>query len=190
MIQGGEKPVAPRVIMYYKPEGEVCTRNDPEGRPTVFKRLPKLKDGRWVSVGRLDINTTGLLLFTDDGELANRLMHPSSQVEREYAVRVRGRVSDDVAKRLVSGVRLEDGMARFEHIMSSGGSGSNAWYHVVLTEGKNRIVRRLFESQELTVSRLMRVRYGPIMLGSRLRAGHVSEVTGKLLQSLIDTSSS
>lgn len=166
-----------RVVMYNKPEGELCTRKDPEGRRTVFERLPRLKGERWIAIGRLDINTSGLLLFTTDGELANRLMHPSTEVEREYAVRVMGDVRREHVVAMVEGVMLEDGPARFTDVQEFGGEGINTWFHVVLMEGRNREVRRLWESQGLTVSRLKRVRYGNIFLDKRAKAGEWTELT-------------
>lgn len=167
-----------RVIMYNKPDGEICTRDDPEGRPTVFDRLPRPKEGRWINIGRLDINTTGLLLFTTDGELANRLMHPSYEMDREYAVRVRGEVDDEMLDRLKAGVVLEDGPAKFTDIQKApGGEGFNHWYHCVVMEGRNREVRRLWESQGVIVSRLKRVRFGPVFLNSDLPMGRWREMS-------------
>lgn len=168
----GQLVTPPRQILcYHKPLGELCTRSDPEGRATIFDHLPRLKQGRWTSVGRLDINTAGLLLLTTDGELAHRLMHPSRGIEREYAVRILGKVSETMLKRLVDGVLLEDGMARFRRVVDAGGQGANHWYHVLLEEGRHREVRRLWESQGVIVSRLIRIRFGPVCLPKGLRAG-------------------
>lgn len=166
-----------RVLLYNKPEDEICTRKDPEGRRTVFDKLPPIKHGRWVSIGRLDVNTSGLLLFTTDGELANKLMHPSSRIEREYAVRVLGDVSEEMVQRMHEGVIIDDNLCRFTDIQHYGGEGVNQWYHVVLMEGRNREVRKLWESQGVKVSRLKRVRFGPIFIPSTVSKGKFQELT-------------
>lgn len=173
-----------RILIYHKPEGEICTRQDPEGRKTVYDRLPRLSQGRWVSVGRLDLNTSGLLIFTNDGDLANVLMHPSSVMEREYAVRILGEVSEEQAVAMTNGIELDDGPARFEHIVSQGGTGVNKWYHVVTMEGRNRVVRRLFEAMDLRVSRLIRVRFGPLVLPSALKVGRWLELDQEDIEAL------
>lgn len=178
-------PTSIRIIACYKPAGLICTRNDPEGRKTVFDDLPKLTKGRWVNIGRLDINTTGLLLFTNNGELANRFMHPSSNIEREYAVRVLGTANDRQLAALREGIMLEDGTAGFSDILDAGGQGTNHWYHVVLTEGRNREVRRLWESQGLKVSRLIRVRYGSYQLPRKKRPGQCWELDQKDIDALL-----
>ncbi|HCT99678.1 MAG TPA: 23S rRNA pseudouridylate synthase B [Methylococcaceae bacterium] len=175
-----------RVLIYHKPTGEIVTRHDPQGRPTVFSQMPKLEAARWISVGRLDVNTSGLLLLTNNGELANKLMHPSTQVEREYAVRILGDVSEEKLELLKQGVLLEDGQAKFDQIYFMGGEGVNKWYHVVVSEGRNRLVRRLWEAQNVVVSRLIRVRYGPIVLPEKLRTQKYYELTEKELELLFE----
>ena len=165
-----------RSLVYNKPLGVVTTRNDPEGRPTVFDTLPRLREGRWVAVGRLDINTSGLLLLTTDGELANAMMHPSNEVDREYACRVLGEATPEQIETLKKGVELEDGPAHFSDVVASGGDGENKWYHVTLMEGRNREVRRLWESQGMQVSRLKRVRYGAVFMPKRLLVGKYHEL--------------
>lgn len=173
-----------RCILYHKPTGEVTTRKDPQGRRTVFDSLPKVKAGRWISIGRLDYNTSGLLLFTTDGDLANALMHPKANIEREYMVRVMGAVTDDMLRHMLEGVMLDDGEARFTDIQDAGGDGINRWYYVVVMEGRNREVRRLWESQGLTVSRLKRVRYGEVFIPSKVKQGQWTELEQKEVKSL------
>lgn len=164
-------PPPPRVLAYHKPAGEVVTHDDPQNRPTVFRRLPKLYHGKWQSVGRLDLNTEGLLLLTSSGELANKLMHPRFGLQREYAVRVLGALSNDEKQRLLDGVMLDDGLAQFQSIEDGGGEGANCWYRVTIAEGRNREVRRMFEAVGHAVSRLIRIRYGSVMLPKGLRRG-------------------
>lgn len=178
-------PPKTRVLVYHKPTGEVCTTNDPEGRPTVFSRLPQIKQGRWVSVGRLDLNTEGLLLFTTSGELANRLMHPKNEIEREYAVRVLGEISDEQRQQLKDGVALDDGMAQFTTFEHVGGEGANRWYRAVLNEGRNREVRRMIEAVGCTVSRLIRVRYAHLPLPSLLKRGQWTELEHRDVSALM-----
>lgn len=168
-----------RILLYHKPIGEISSRSDPKHHRTVFDKLPSLRTGRWVQVGRLDINTSGLLIFTNDGDLANRLMHPRYQIEREYAVRVHGQVPPEAIKNLLKGVELDDGKAQFKQVEFHGGEGANSWYHVTLTEGRNREVRRLWQSQGLEVSRLIRIRYGKLSMPRSLARGEWQELNAK-----------
>ena len=179
--QSGKDAQRLRVILYNKPEGQICSKSDPEGRPSVYENLPKLTSGRWISVGRLDFNTSGLLLFTNNGELANQLMHPSSNIDREYLVRIQGEVDNDMLQRLRDGVEIEDGKgkARFSDVKAGSKEGSNLWFYCVVMEGRNREVRRLWESQGVRVSRLKRVRYGNIFIPSHVRVGQWQELDDK-----------
>jgi 23S rRNA pseudouridine2605 synthase len=182
---GGEPDTGGELLLYYKPVGEVTTRRDPQGRPTIFERLPRPCRGRWISVGRLDVNTSGLLLLTTDGELAHRLMHPSGEVEREYRVRLRGRPGPEAIERLLAGVSLEDGPARFDRISADPpGNGAHRSFRVVLHTGRNREVRRLWEAAGFEVSRLLRIRYGPIELPQDMRPGDMRLADGPILERL------
>ncbi len=182
-----------RVILFRKKTGELVTRDDPDGRRTVFRKLPELESGRWIAVGRLDINTSGLLLMTTDGELARRLTHPSFEITRTYAVRVLGEMTDEIRKRLLKGVELEDGPAKCESLKSAdppeaedAEGAANRWYEITMREGRNRIVRRLFEAVDMQVSRLIRIAYGPVTLGRGIKAGSYREATPEELQALMD----
>ena len=185
-VQRKAEQKATRVLVLNKPIDTVCTRDDPEGRPTVFTLLPRLYHDRWIAVGRLDINSSGLLLFTNNGELANRLMHPSYEIEREYAVRVLGQVNPDTIKKLETGVELDDGTAKFVTICDAGGQGANHWYHVTLKEGRNREVRRLWEAVGHKVSRLHRIRYGPVQLPRSIKPGRQEELDSSTTDLLLE----
>lgn len=175
----------PKVLLYHKPDGEIVSRNDPQGRPSVFDKLPHLRSSKWIAVGRLDFNTSGLLIFTNDGVLANRLMHPRFEMEREYAVRILGVLTEEQMKLLTTGIPLDDGQAAFTYLAEEGGEGANHWYRVILKEGKNREVRRMFEAIGITVSRLMRVRFGPINLPPRIKRGQWLELDEKETRRLL-----
>ncbi len=176
----------PQVLIYHKPEGEIVSMDDPQGRASVFDKLPKIKNGKWIAIGRLDMNTSGLLIFTTSGALANRLMHPRYEVEREYAVRIFGELTEAQMAQLKEGIMLEDGPAHFDSIIPQGGEGANHWYQVILREGRNREVRRLFEAFQLPVSRLMRVRFGMVNLPPRVKRGRMLKLTQKEVQNLLE----
>ena len=186
IVRANRSSRPPRVLLYHKPEGEIASRDDPRGRPSVFERLPSVSGAKWISIGRLDFNTCGLLMFTTSGELANRMMHPRFEIEREYAVRVMGKLQPEHVQQLLDGLMLDDGLARCERVELRGGEGANQWCHVVLREGRNRIVRRIFEKLGFVVSRLMRVRYGPMELPSRVKRNQYYELTGDETQRLLD----
>lgn len=179
-----QQQVATQVLQYHKPEDEICSRKDPQGRKTVYANLPPLSLGRWIAIGRLDLTTSGILLFTTNGELANTLMHPSAEVDREYIVRVHGQLTPEVIDRLRTGVRLEDGVARFSDIQQRPSKGTNHWLQVVLQEGRNREVKRMFETQGLQVTRLIRIRFGPISLDESLAKGQHRLLTKKEIKQL------
>ncbi|MDD2834417.1 MAG: pseudouridine synthase [Methylotenera sp.] len=176
----------PQVLIYHKPEGEIVSQDDPEGRASVFDKLPKVKHGKWIAIGRLDMNTSGLLIFTTSGELANHFMHPRYEVEREYAVRIFGELTEGQMAQLKQGIELEDGPANFDSIIPQGGEGANHWYQVILREGRNREVRRLFEAFQLPVSRLMRVRFGPVNLPPRVKRGQMLKLEQKEVVGLLE----
>ena len=177
-------PSKKRILMYNKKVGEISSRNDPDHKKTIFDSLPKLKSGRWVSVGRLDINTSGLILFTNDGSLANQLMHPSSNIEREYIARVHGQVTDQILNNLMKGVKLEDGFAKFTDVQGGRKGNTNQWFAMVIMEGRTREVRRLWESQGLEISRLKRVRYGSLFLPANLKQGAFKELSKSEISAL------
>jgi len=174
------------MLLYHKPEGEIVSRDDPEGRASVFTALPRLRGAKWLAVGRLDYNTCGLLIFTTSGDIANRIMHPRFEVEREYAVRIMGQLTAEQIIRLKAGITLADGVARCESLTDEGGEGANHWYRIVLKEGRNRIVRRMFEALGMTISRLMRVRFGIVALPARLKRGQCLELTREETQRVLD----
>ena len=176
----------PQVLIYHKPEGEIVSQDDPEGRASVFDKLPRIKQGKWIAIGRLDMNTSGLLIFTNSGELANRFMHPRYEVEREYAVRIFGELTEEQMSMLTQGIELEDGPAAFDSVRAQGGEGANHWYQVIIREGRNREVRRLFEAFQLPVSRLMRVRFGPVNLPPRVKRGTMLKLEQKQVVDLLE----
>ncbi|MFN3750807.1 MAG: pseudouridine synthase [Thiobacillus sp.] len=175
-----------RILIYHKSEGEIVTRDDPGGRATVFDALPKLRGAKWISIGRLDYNTDGLMIFTTSGELANKLMHPRFEVEREYAVRILGELSDEQIQQLLDGVELDDGPAQLQSCFRAGGEGANRWYRVIIKEGRKREVRRIFEHLGFTVSRLTRIRFGPIVLPPQLKRGQKMELDDELVARVME----
>jgi len=184
-VRGAGAARTPRVLLYHKPEGEIVSRDDPAGRASVFERLPPVRGAQWLAVGRLDYNTCGLLILTTDGEVANRMMHPRYGLEREYAVRVRGKLAAAQVARLRSGIDLDDGRAQCDAVEDAGGEGTNHWYRIVIREGRNRVVRRLFDALGLAVSRLMRVRFGPLALPPRLKRGQTVELPPQEVRELL-----
>ncbi|SNR97904.1 23S rRNA pseudouridine2605 synthase [Methylobacillus rhizosphaerae] len=180
------EPELPQVLIYHKPEGEIVSQDDPENRATVFEKLPRIRNGKWIAIGRLDMNTSGLLIFTTSGELANRFMHPRYEVEREYAVRIFGELTEGEMAQLTYGIELDDGPANFDSIRPQGGEGANHWYEVILREGRNREVRRLFEAFQKPVSRLIRVRFGPVNLPPRLKRGQMLHLAAKEVTGLME----
>lgn len=185
LLRRASRPRLPRVLLYYKPEGEIVSREDPAGRPSVFDRLPPMRGAKWLAVGRLDFNTSGLLILTTSGELANRMMHPRYALDREYAVRILGHLNADSLARLTAGVRLDDGAARCESIEDAGGEGANHWYRLVIREGRKRVVRRMFAALGHAVSRLIRVRFGSVSLPRRLRRGQFLELAPREIRRLL-----
>ena len=179
-------PTLPKVLIYHKPEGEIVSQDDPEQRASVFDKLPRIRGAKWIAIGRLDMNTSGLLMFTTSGELANRFMHPRYEVEREYAVRIFGELTEAQLHQLQIGIELDDGPANFDSIFAQGGEGANHWYQVILREGRNREVRRLFDAMQTPVSRLIRVRFGPVALPPRLKRGMMMEVPPKQVQEIME----
>ncbi len=175
-----------RILIYHKAEGEIVSRDDPEGRDTVFDNLPKLRGAKWIAIGRLDFNTEGLMIFTTSGELANNLMHPRFEVEREYAVRVLGELTEEMIQKLLDGVELDDGPAKLQSLFVAGGEGANRWYRVIIMEGRKREVRRIFEHLGLTVSRLTRIRFGPISLPPQLRRGQKTELEDDMVAQILE----
>ncbi len=186
-LRMGETQKAPRVLLYHKQEGEIVSRDDPDGRPSVFDNLPRIAGQKWIAIGRLDFNTSGLMIFTTSGELANRLMHPRFEVEREYAVRVQGEMAPEQMKQMLhQGIELEDGVVKFAKLTDEGGEGFNHWYRIVIKEGRNREVRRTFEALGLPVSRLIRVRFGIVNLPPSIKRGKMAELGSEEVKMVLE----